>query len=186
MRAGAPLFACVAGHRRAFVNRRGTRARALPPAHSLSPAAQNETYELCEIMLSLQPKVASSGGKSSDDVIEEVASALLARDIQPFPLDEIVARYPLSYEESMNTVLSQARYARDMPDAMRRDHTARTHTVATLHHLDRLAGVHPLQQADRGFQPVARRSAEGAQGPRLDERRPRGDGHLAVHKPGEI
>jgi len=69
--------------------------------------AQNETNELCEIMLSLQPKVSSGGGKSRDDVIADVALELQARKIKPFPLDEIAAKYPLAYEQSMNTVLSQ-------------------------------------------------------------------------------
>jgi len=69
--------------------------------------AQNETQELCDIMLSLQPKVSTGGGKSRDEVIAEVAAGLQARDLKPFPMDEIAARYPLSYEQSMNTVLSQ-------------------------------------------------------------------------------
>merc|ERR1712060_1016254 len=69
--------------------------------------AQNETNELCEIMLSLQPKVSSGGGKSRDEGIAEVALELQARNIKPFPLDEITSKYPLAYEQSMNTVLSQ-------------------------------------------------------------------------------
>jgi dynein heavy chain len=69
--------------------------------------AQNETQQLCDIMLSLQPKVSTGGGKSREETIGEVACALQARELKLFPLDEITERYPLSYEQSMNTVLSQ-------------------------------------------------------------------------------
>jgi len=69
--------------------------------------AQNETNELCEIMMSLQPKAAGGGGRNREDVIEEVALELQARALRPFPLAEISVAYPLLYEESMNTVLSQ-------------------------------------------------------------------------------
>ena len=69
--------------------------------------AQNETTELCDIMLSLQPKVSTGGGKSRDDVVREVAVSLQERGIASFPMDEVVAKYPLAYEECYNTVLSQ-------------------------------------------------------------------------------
>jgi len=69
--------------------------------------AQNETQELCDIMLSLQPKVSSGAGKSREEIIGEVTSGLQARHLKPFNLDDITSRYPLSYEQSMNTVLSQ-------------------------------------------------------------------------------
>jgi dynein heavy chain len=69
--------------------------------------AQSETQELCDIMLSLQPKVSTGGGKSKDDVVREAAVALTERNFAPFPFDELVAKYPLTYKESMNTVLTQ-------------------------------------------------------------------------------
>jgi dynein heavy chain len=68
---------------------------------------QNETQELCDILLSLQPKVSSGGGKSRDDIVRDVAVGLQERALKPFPMDEISSRYPLAYEESMNTVLTQ-------------------------------------------------------------------------------
>jgi len=58
-------------------------------------------------LLSLQPKVSSGGGKSRDEVISEIATGLLERNLKPFPMDEIVKRYPLDYEQCMNTVLTQ-------------------------------------------------------------------------------
>jgi len=58
-------------------------------------------------MLSLQPKVSSGGGKSRDDIVGEAATALAARDFKTFNIDSMSARYPLTYNESMNTVLVQ-------------------------------------------------------------------------------
>jgi len=69
--------------------------------------ANNETQELCDIMLSLQPKVSSGSGKSRDDVVRDVALSLQERGLNPFDMVSLVERYPLTYEESMNTVLSQ-------------------------------------------------------------------------------
>ena len=60
--------------------------------------AQNETQELCDIMLSLQPKVSSGSGKSRDDVVRDLALALQERALKPFDLVRLVERYPLSYD----------------------------------------------------------------------------------------
>ena len=69
--------------------------------------AQAETQELCDIMLSLQPKVSTGGGKSKEDIVRETAVALTERQFVPFPMEELTRVYPLMYEESMNTVLTQ-------------------------------------------------------------------------------
>jgi len=69
--------------------------------------AQAETSELCDIMLGLQPKVSSGGGKSRDDVIGETVVALAARNFKMLDLDALAKQYPLSYMECMNTVLVQ-------------------------------------------------------------------------------
>ena len=69
--------------------------------------AQAETQELCDIMLGLQPKVATGGGKSKEDIVGETAVALVERNFKMFDLDEIAKVYPLMYTESMNTVLVQ-------------------------------------------------------------------------------
>jgi len=69
--------------------------------------AQAETQELCDIMLSLQPKVSTGGGKSKDDVVREACVALTERNFKLFDLDQIAKDYPLMYTESMNTVLIQ-------------------------------------------------------------------------------
>ena len=61
--------------------------------------AQAETQELCDIMLSLQPKVSSGGGKSKDDVVREAAVALMERNFKTFDMDYLNEHYPLMYEE---------------------------------------------------------------------------------------
>jgi len=74
--------------------------------------AQAETTQLCEIMLSLQAQSSSGGGKSRDDVVREVAVSMQERNLVLFSLDDVSKQYPISYSESMNTVLAQecARY----------------------------------------------------------------------------
>ena len=69
--------------------------------------AQAETQELCDIMLSLQPKISTGGGKSKEDIVGETAVGLAERNFEMFPLDEMSKQYPLLYTESMNTVLVQ-------------------------------------------------------------------------------
>jgi len=69
--------------------------------------AQAETLELCEIMLSLQPKVSTGGGKSKDDVVRESCIALVEKNFKLFDMDAMSKAYPLDYNESMNTVLVQ-------------------------------------------------------------------------------
>ena len=69
--------------------------------------AQAETQMLCDILLSLQPKVSTGGGKSKEDIVRETAVGLTERNFVAFPLDELTKAYPLEYTESMNTVLTQ-------------------------------------------------------------------------------
>jgi dynein heavy chain len=69
--------------------------------------AQAETSTLCDILVALQPKVSSGAGRDRDEAVAELATALLERRLEPFPLEVITLRYPLRYDESMNTVLTQ-------------------------------------------------------------------------------
>jgi dynein heavy chain len=69
--------------------------------------AQAETQELCDIMLSLQPKVSTGGGKSRDDIVGDTAIALAERNFKVYDLDAMAKQYPLNYYECMNTVLVQ-------------------------------------------------------------------------------
>ena len=49
----------------------------------------------------------SSGGKSSQTMIEELAVDILSKLPPSFNLDDIHVKFPVRYEESMNTVLQQ-------------------------------------------------------------------------------
>jgi hypothetical protein len=54
-----------------------------------------------------QPKSAAAAGRSSEEIIEETTKEILAKIPQKIDLKAVMAKYPLMYEESMNTVLSQ-------------------------------------------------------------------------------
>jgi dynein heavy chain len=68
---------------------------------------QNETRTILELVLSIQPRTSSSGEKSREDVIGDIAKLVQSKVPTIFDLDEISQKYPTDYNESMNTVLSQ-------------------------------------------------------------------------------
>ena len=55
----------------------------------------------------LQAKASSGGGKSTDEVVDEVASGVLAKLPSDFNTEAALRKYPTSYKQSMNTVLVQ-------------------------------------------------------------------------------
>jgi len=69
--------------------------------------AQNETFSLLEGILLLQPKSSSAGGSSREEIIEAAARSMTASVPKPVSLKTVMERYPVMYEESMNTVLIQ-------------------------------------------------------------------------------
>ncbi|KAF5403840.1 Dynein heavy chain axonemal [Paragonimus heterotremus] len=71
--------------------------------------AQNETFTLLGNLLKLQPRSSPGGGagQQREDVVEEISRSLLVKTPNPFNLAEVVQRYPVMYEQSMNTVLTQ-------------------------------------------------------------------------------
>uniref|UniRef100_A0A8C0VX99 Dynein axonemal heavy chain 1 n=1 Tax=Cyanistes caeruleus TaxID=156563 RepID=A0A8C0VX99_CYACU len=71
--------------------------------------AQNETFALLGAIAQLQPKTISLGGRSREEVgiVEEVSKDILAKLPEPMNVQEVIQKYPLLYEESMNTVLVQ-------------------------------------------------------------------------------
>lgn len=66
-----------------------------------------ETNSLLDTALSLQPRSSGGGGKSSDDVLRELADDVLSRMPRPFDVERALLDFPVLYEESMNTVLTQ-------------------------------------------------------------------------------
>ncbi|XP_029774824.1 dynein heavy chain 1, axonemal isoform X2 [Suricata suricatta] len=69
--------------------------------------AQNETYALLGAIIQLQPKSSSMGGQGREEIVEDVANNILLQSPEPINLQLVMAKYPVLYEESMNTVLVQ-------------------------------------------------------------------------------
>jgi dynein heavy chain len=69
--------------------------------------AQNETFRTLGDLVELQPKTASAGGASREEVMERTARDILGKVPQPFNLSAVMDKYPVMYEQSMNTVLVQ-------------------------------------------------------------------------------
>jgi len=66
----------------------------------------NETNKLLATALSLQPRVASSGGKTQEEELMDLSKAILAQMPGTFDQEEATKKHPIRYEESMNTVLA--------------------------------------------------------------------------------
>ena len=60
-----------------------------------------------ENILLTQPRQAGGGGKSPAEMIEELAADVLGKFPPPFNIEFVIDKYPVVYEESMNTVLRQ-------------------------------------------------------------------------------
>ncbi|XP_076846923.1 dynein axonemal heavy chain 1 isoform X2 [Brachyhypopomus gauderio] len=69
--------------------------------------AQNETFALLGAVLQLQPRAASSRGKAQEEIVEEIVTGIAEKIPNPINIQEVTAKYPVMYEESMNTVLIQ-------------------------------------------------------------------------------
>lgn len=77
-------------------------------------SAKEETQTLFSTILVLLPKAAAGAGKSREEVLDEIATNILAKLPPEWELESVQKRYPTLYSESMNTVLVQevARYNR--------------------------------------------------------------------------
>ena len=53
------------------------------------------------------PRQTGGGGKSSAEVIDELSADILSKFPPPFDMEMVMNKYPVIYEESMNTVLRQ-------------------------------------------------------------------------------
>ncbi|XP_030585284.1 LOW QUALITY PROTEIN: dynein heavy chain 1, axonemal-like [Archocentrus centrarchus] len=69
--------------------------------------AQNEAFALLEAVVHLQPRVATAGGKTLEEIVEEIVAVIVKKIPPSFNIPEVVEKYPVLYEESMNTVLVQ-------------------------------------------------------------------------------
>ncbi|XP_038627172.1 dynein heavy chain 1, axonemal [Tachyglossus aculeatus] len=69
--------------------------------------AQNETFALLSSIIQLQPKSTSNGGRNHEEIVREVAKGILHKIPPLINLHKVMKKYPVLYEESMNTVLVQ-------------------------------------------------------------------------------
>jgi dynein heavy chain len=69
--------------------------------------AITETNALLETALSLQPRQASGEGKSWGETLDELARDIASRIPPAFDIERALIMFPVRYEESMNTVLTQ-------------------------------------------------------------------------------
>jgi dynein heavy chain len=68
---------------------------------------QLEIQQLFAAILSTQARTESGGGKKTEDIVNDVAKDMLSKLPPPFDLAKVSQLYPVSYMESMNTVLVQ-------------------------------------------------------------------------------
>lgn len=68
---------------------------------------QDDTRRILEAVLSIQPRSSSSGGKTREDTIMELAKFIEDKTPKVFVLENVQKKFPIMYEESMNTVLVQ-------------------------------------------------------------------------------
>ena len=66
-----------------------------------------ETQQLFNSILVTLPRQTGGGGKSSQQVIDELAADILSKLPADFNLEVICEQFPVVYDESMNTVLRQ-------------------------------------------------------------------------------
>ena len=63
--------------------------------------------QLFESILLTLPRQTGGGGKSPAEVIDELSADILSKFPPPFDMEMVMEKYPVIYEESMNTVLRQ-------------------------------------------------------------------------------
>ncbi|XP_065680811.1 dynein axonemal heavy chain 3 isoform X1 [Hydra vulgaris] len=68
---------------------------------------QKETQDLFDKILLSLPRQSSGPGKSTADSVSGLADSILAKFPQEYNLGSVVKKFPVCYEESMNTVLKQ-------------------------------------------------------------------------------
>lgn len=66
-----------------------------------------ETNALFDSILLTLPRQAAAEGKGPNEVIDELCESILSQVAKPFDLEGIAKKFPVLYEESMNTVLGQ-------------------------------------------------------------------------------
>ncbi|XP_059176982.1 dynein axonemal heavy chain 1-like [Physella acuta] len=69
--------------------------------------AQNETFNVLKALVQLQPKTSAAAGQSREEVMEKTALGIIEKVPKAVNLASVMEKYPVLYEQSMNTVLVQ-------------------------------------------------------------------------------
>ena len=69
-----------------------------------------ETNQLFDGILLTLPRQSGGAGKSPEEVIDELAADVLTKLPPDFDMEMVMKKYPVVYNESMNTVLRYVRY----------------------------------------------------------------------------
>jgi len=69
--------------------------------------ALNETYFTFDTLVLLQPRLSAGGGRTREEVIGDDSKEIEERLPENFDIESIQLRFPVRYDESMNTVLVQ-------------------------------------------------------------------------------
>ena len=70
-------------------------------------SAINQTNDILETALTLQPRASGEAGKSQDEIANEIAIEILQKLPKDFDMEDAARKHPIKYEDSMNTVLQQ-------------------------------------------------------------------------------
>ncbi len=70
-------------------------------------AAINESQKQCDVILGLLPRTGGGSGGSLEEVIKAKCAEMLEKLPKAFDVFEVGKKYPIRYEECMNTVLQQ-------------------------------------------------------------------------------
>ena len=76
--------------------------------------SRKEAYDICSRLLALQPQAVSTSYEDQKSSILQQSHMILSKISETFDINKVLEKYPLSYDESMNTVLIQeiSRYNR--------------------------------------------------------------------------
>ena len=80
---------------------------ALPRCPPRLQQDQKQTNELFDSILLTLPRQAAGKGRSSNDIIDELATGILQKLPPKFNQEAVSEKFPVTYGESMNTVLAQ-------------------------------------------------------------------------------
>jgi dynein heavy chain len=69
--------------------------------------AISETNALLDTALSLQPRSAGGEGKTWAETLDELAKEIASKVPKEFDIEKAIIKFPVQYNESMNTVLTQ-------------------------------------------------------------------------------